>query len=70
MATFTKDIANAYSTSKSQQFDPKDWKTTVFEELMMPTEFGEILDTCVPVNVLKEFGKKLFSIPETFTSHS
>jgi len=37
---------------------------------MEPTEFGEVKDTCVPVNVLKEYGKKLFSIPETFNSHS
>ena len=70
MATFTKDIGNAYETSKQEQFDTKDWKTTVFEELMQPTEFGEVKDTCVPVNVLKVYGKKLFSIPETFNSHS
>lgn len=64
------EIEESYANSKTFKFKPEDWSQDVWEEIKNPTKYGRVRDTGVDINILRDIGTKINTLPvETFKFH-
>lgn len=56
-------MEQAYQKSKNLEFDAEDWIDSKWEEIKNPEKYGNIKDTGVDVNSLREIGEKITVLP-------
>lgn len=64
-----KKVKQSYSESMSTNFDIKKWTHTMFHKVVDLSALGNIKNTGVEINTLKEFGQKICHIPKEFSPH-
>lgn len=63
------ELNKAYTASKNHKFAIEDWKSEEWEDIKRPEKYGSIKDTGVSINVLKELGNKITTLPSDWTFH-
>ena len=58
------EIQHAYDSSKSHKFNIEDWKSPEWEAIKQSEKYGKLKETGVPVNILKELGVKITTLPD------
>lgn len=62
-------IEKAYENSKSHQFNIEEWRNEEWEAIKKTSKYGDIHNTGVSVNVLKELGERISTLPEDWDFH-
>ena len=62
-------MEKAYTTSKTAKFNMEEWKTKEWEEIKKPELFGQQKDTGVGLQVLREIGQKITTLPSDWDFH-
>lgn len=70
VADFTQEYEEAYQTSKGDKFVSSEWEMKAWEQVKAPHTFGVIKNTNLPMQILKDLGRSLSSIPEDFKCHN
>ncbi len=66
---YFNEFDKAYENSRNHVFNRKDWIPKPWEEIRLPSMWGAVKDTGVPINILREIGEKINIIPEDFNAH-
>ncbi|CAD8143405.1 unnamed protein product [Paramecium octaurelia] len=69
MKTHEDNLEVAYQKSRKMDYNLKDWQPVPWEMIKVPTLWGRIKDTGVPINILKQIGDKINKIPSEFNAH-
>jgi len=64
-----KRLEQAYEKSRTQKFEQENWILKPAEDILESTRHGPPRDTGVEINILRDLGKKITTIPEGFTAH-
>ena len=63
-------LEEAYQKSRTAKFDHAKWISRAFEDIVEPTKkHGNMRDTGIALDTLKEIGLKISTIPDSFTPH-
>lgn len=62
-------LEKAYTKSKTHDFTIEEWKTKEWEEIRKPEKYGQVKDTGVSLDVLKDIGEKITTLPEDWEFH-
>ena len=62
-------LHNAFEAAKDYKPKKTDWLSSVWEGFMSPVQHSRIRNTGVPMELLKEVGTAITTIPENFTPH-
>lgn len=62
-------IEEAYKESRDSNFNIDKWQVPSYHRVVDFTELGELKKTGLPAETLKEVGKELTQIPDSFNPH-
>ena len=65
----TQEFEKGLMNSRNHVFNRKDWIPKPWEEIRLPSLWGTLKDTGVPIPILKELSSKINKIPTEFNSH-
>ncbi|KRX04945.1 hypothetical protein PPERSA_06579 [Pseudocohnilembus persalinus] len=68
-ADYTEQFEESYQTSRSDTFDPEQWRMKAWEQVRQAQQFGVIKNTNQTVQQLKKLGFALNQLPEDFHAH-
>ena len=66
---YLEELREAFDGSKTYEQKDVDWLESVWKGFKSPTQQGRIKTTGVPMDVLKEVGMAMSTIPEGFAAH-
>ena len=69
VASYNKILEEAYGKSRSEKFDPNQWKTTPWEDIFKPNAIGELKYTGVNLNALQDLGRKINTLSSDIIPH-
>lgn len=69
MKKYFSEFDKAYENSRNHVFNRKDWIPKPWEEIRLPSLWGGVKDTGVPISTLREIGLKINHIPQDFHAH-
>jgi 2-oxoglutarate dehydrogenase E1 component len=58
------EIEKSYVASKNHQFNIEEWTNEEWESIKETSKYGKMKDTGVCINVLKDLGEKISTLPE------
>lgn len=64
-----KELHDKFEDAKSYKPKKSEWLSSVWKGFMSPSQTSRIRNTGVPMDLLKEVGKAITTIPEGFTPH-
>eukprot|EP00331_Platyophrya_macrostoma_P011783 CAMPEP_0176429856 /NCGR_PEP_ID=MMETSP0127-20121128/13936_1 /TAXON_ID=938130 /ORGANISM="Platyophrya macrostoma, Strain WH" /LENGTH=999 /DNA_ID=CAMNT_0017811693 /DNA_START=78 /DNA_END=3077 /DNA_ORIENTATION=- len=67
---FNDFLEKAYQESRTSKFDREKWIASAFENVAKPTaQHGSVNDTGVAIDILKDLGKKITTLPDDLHPH-
>ena len=66
---YFSDFDKAYENSRNHVFNRYDWIPKPWEEIRLPSLWGNVKDTGVPISILRELSDKINVIPDGFHTH-
>lgn len=63
------ELEEGYEKSKTHKYQSEDWMTKEWEDVRLSRKFGLVKDTGIQVDILKNFGEKITTLPEDWDFH-
>ncbi len=68
-AIIVGELNRAYEKSKDHQFNIEEWKNEEWEAIKETSKYGQMKDTGVCIDVIRDIGEKISTLPEDGDFH-